>query len=87
MLSDMLFYKIESEWVRVGLSYAECLECGWKGCIADPTKEYLYLTAPTNVEAEIEKVKKLPHVHCPKCQAILKGNPIWAGQWLDRTER
>lgn len=43
-------------------------------------------TAPTNVEAEMGKVKKLPHVKCPRCGRKLKYAAIWAGQWDAETE-
>lgn len=77
LLVSYLFYKVKLDWQRVQLETTECIDCGWRGTIANPTVHDLYLPLSNGIDLE-RKSCELQKVGCPKCNGRLKRFAIWA---------
>lgn len=48
----MLFYEMDRERIRVRIEHVKCINCGWKGNIANPTLPDLYELVPDRFNME-----------------------------------
>lgn len=72
----VLFYESDIGWIRVRIELIECLNCRWKGNVANPSLPDLYDTVENKFE-EMKVVQQLNFLKCPECNSKLKRDAIW----------